>query len=83
MNTSPTWMLEVYYQPPNDPVREEKLVQRVIAAGGRLDCREAPDLDGAASICLTFEFDDLANARETGDLLRMLGEHVEGPCQYS
>lgn len=80
---STTWMFEVYYKAPSDPWREEKLLQVVVAAGGRLDCRESPENDGSTSVCLTFEFDDFDAARTAGEKIRMLGEHVEGPCQYS
>ena len=83
MNVSPSWMFEVYYKPPSDPMREAKFLQIVIAAGGRLDYREAPEVDGSMSGCLTYEFDDFAAAKTAGKQIRMLGEHVEGPCQYS
>ncbi|MBU6175396.1 MAG: hypothetical protein KGQ60_16425 [Planctomycetes bacterium] len=83
MSMSPTWMFEVYYKPPRDPVREHKLLQVVSASGGRFDHRAGPHIDGSTSVCLTFEFDDFAAARTVGDQIRMLGEHVEGPYQYS
>jgi len=76
-------MFEVYYKPPSDPDREARLLQIVVAAGGRLDYRESLEGDGYTSVCLSYEFDDLAAANTAGDQIRSLGEHVEGPCQYS
>lgn len=76
-------MLEVYYKPPRDADRERRLLQIVTTVGGRLDYREAIDLDGVNSVCLTYEFDGVAAARLAAEQIRMLGEHVEGPCQYS
>lgn len=73
----------MYYRPPGDPAREERLMKVVSAAGGRLDFREAPEVDGSVSVCLTYEFDDFATAKKVSDRIRTLGEYVEGPSQYT
>ena len=75
-------MFEVYYAAPSDPVREERLLEVVRAYGGRLDCREAPEVDGSHNVCLTFEFDNWDRALSAAQQLRTLGEHVEGPGDY-
>ena len=77
------WMFEVYYRPPLDSAREERCTVIVSKHGGQLDFREAPEVDGSDNICLTFELMALSNAEAAAGELRGLGEHVEGPCQYS
>ena len=61
--------------------KEAALANQVAALGGRLDYREEL-CNGADSICLTYEFDDLRSARLAADRLREQGEHVEGPGGY-
>lgn len=78
-----TWIFEVYYLPPSDPLRESRIMDIVAAFHGRLDYKEAPELDGNHNICLTYEFDALPDAESAADQLRALGEHVEGPGRYS
>ena len=34
------------------------------------------------SVCLTYEFDNLEQAEVAAELLRQLGEYVEGPVDY-
>jgi hypothetical protein len=80
---SSTWMFEVYYLPPTDPAREARIVDLVTQSGGRLAYEEAPELDGNHNVCLTCEFDCLANARRAAGQLRSIGENVEGPSQYA
>jgi hypothetical protein len=41
-----TWMLEVFYAAPTDPAREARLLEVVRGHGGRLDSREAPEVNG-------------------------------------
>lgn len=55
----------------------------VAAFNGRSDYKEAPELGGNHSICLTYEFDALPDAESAADQLRALGEHVEGPGRCS
>ena len=77
----PTFMFEVYYHPPEDAAREARISAAVTAAGGRLDFREpAPQADGP--ICLTFEFENRAQADAVAEALRKAGEHVEGVSDY-
>jgi hypothetical protein len=73
-------MFEVYYKPPPDPKKEAALTESVSRLGGRLSYREDPD--GIGSICLTYEFDALEQAKEAGEALRQQGEYVEGPVDY-
>jgi len=75
-----SYMFEVYYRPPVDPVREAALAERVSKMGGRLDCREDPTEHTGA--CLTFEFDDWDRAEAAANSLREQGEYVEGPGDY-
>jgi hypothetical protein len=78
-----SWMLEVYYKPPANPEREASLKALMAEVGGWLDSRECP-LDGhSASVCLTFEFDDRRQAEIAAARLTAMGEHVEGPYDYS
>jgi hypothetical protein len=76
-----SFVFEVYYRAPADVGKETGLTNQVRALGGRLDYREEL-CNGADSICLTFEFDDLRSARLAADRLREQGEHVEGPGDY-
>jgi len=78
-----TYMFELYYAPPADPRKEADLTSRVLKLGGRLDCREDPDVTGPQSVCLTYEFDDLNMAEAAAETLRQDGEHVEGPVEYA
>jgi hypothetical protein len=77
-----TFMFEVCYKPPANPTKEAALNERVAALGGQLDYREEAGDDSLGGVCLTYEFDDLENARKAADVLRQLGEHVEGPMDY-
>ena len=76
-----SFMFEVYYRPPEDPAREERLCAAVTAQGGRLDFRESPSHEGGP-ICLTFEFDIRERAESVAEALRKSGEHVEGVSDY-
>jgi hypothetical protein len=76
-------MFEVYYKAPADPKKEAALLQRIAPLGGRLDFREEPQDDTAASVCLTYEFDRLEQAEKAAEALRRQGEHVEGPQDYA
>lgn len=75
-------MFEVYYKAPPDPIKEERLTVQISRYGGHLTFREDPNQHGAASVCLTYEFDDLSLAGTVTKLLRQQGEHVEGPVDY-
>jgi len=74
-------MLEVYCKPPANPSNEGAITNRVASFGGRLDYRE--DATEHTGIILTYEFDDRNNAKKAADLLRQLGEHVQGPMDYA
>ncbi len=74
-------ILEVYYKPPADTVKEAAIMECVASSGGRLDYRE--DATDHTGICLTYEFDDRGQAAKAAELLRRLGEHVEGPMDYA
>jgi hypothetical protein len=76
-----SFMFEVFYSPPSNSVKERAVTDRVASLGGRLDFREEPGPSGGG-VCLTYEFDDLALATKAADVLRHLGEHVEGPADY-
>lgn len=78
-----TWMFEVYYLPPSDPAREELLTAIAVRYDGWLDFREAPELDGSHNVCLTYEFSSQELAEVAAQQMRSLGEHVEGPYQYT
>jgi hypothetical protein len=77
-----SYMFEVYYQQPPDLKKEARLAERVSHLGGRLDYREECQRSGSPSICLTFEFDNLDQARSAAAKLREQGEYVEGPVDY-
>jgi hypothetical protein len=78
-----TWMFEVYYLPPPDPAREERLADAVARYGGRLDFREAPEVDSSHNVCLTYEFASQFDADAAAGAVRAAGEHVEGPYPYT
>lgn len=77
-----SFMFEVYYKPPMNPAKEAALTDRVAALGGDLDFREEGDEQGLGGVCLTYEFEDLESATKAANVLRQLGEHVEGPVDY-
>jgi hypothetical protein len=76
-------MFEVYYLPPSDAAREERIAGVVARHGGRLDFREKPEVHGPHNVCLTYEFAELARAAATAGELQAAGEYVEGPYQYT
>lgn len=76
-----SFMFEVYYKPPANPAKEAAVTSRVAALGGRLGYRE--DATEHSGVCLTYEFDDSEKATKAAELLRQLGEHVEGPMDYA
>ncbi len=78
-----TWMFEVYYLPPFDAAREERVAGVVARHGGRLDFREAPEVDGSSNVCLTYEFAELASAEAAAGELKAAGDYIEGPYQYT
>jgi hypothetical protein len=75
-------MLEVYYKPPLSEDRNSKVAAEVQRYRGSITCVEAPELDGATSVCLTVEFGSWDSAEAAALALRAHGEHVEGPCNY-
>ena len=77
-----TWMFEVYYLPPLDPMREARILSVVQGFGGWLDCREGEGGE-SRNICLTYEFGSAEQAESAAEHLPSLGEYVEGPSQYS
>ena len=76
-----SYIFEVYSKPPANPAKEAALNSRVAALGGRLDYRE--DATDQTGICLTYEFDDHEKAMKAAEVLRQIGEHVEGPMDYA
>jgi hypothetical protein len=76
-----SFIFELYYRSPEDKARETQIVSEVVAAGGRLDCRE-PEEKSGGPICLTFEFDSREQAEVASAALQKRGEHVEGVCDY-
>ena len=77
-----SYMFEVYYKVPSDLRKEAELTHKLLRLGGRLTFREDADEYGSASLCLTYEFDDLSLAETAAESLRQQGEHVEGPVDY-
>lgn len=75
-----SFMFEVCYKPPANPLKEATLSDRVQALGGHLDFRE--DQTDLTGIILTFEFASLDSAVRAANDLRESGEHVEGPAEY-
>ena len=78
-----TWMFELYYHPPSDLALEVELTGLVSSLGGWLDYREAPEVDGSSSVCLTYEFADVAAAEQAEKQLRARGYHTEGVQLYT
>ncbi len=76
-----SYIFEVYYKPPTDVSKETALTSRVVSLGGRLDYRE--DATDQTGVCLTYEFDSREKADQAAEMLRQLGEHVEGPMDYA
>ncbi|MBI4531186.1 MAG: hypothetical protein HY709_06645 [Candidatus Latescibacteria bacterium] len=77
-----SYMFEVYYKVPPDMKKEAALTDQVLSLGGRLSYRENPEANSRGSVCLTYEFDNLEQAEIAAELLRQLGEYVEGPADY-
>ena len=76
-------MFEVYYTAPADMAREAAILQEVSRLGGRLNFREEPSAgDVSQAVVLTYEFEDRQAAERAASVLRSVGEHVEGPCDY-
>lgn len=76
-----TWMFEVYYGPPSDPAYEARLTDLVATLGGRLDYREAPEVDGSSYVCLTFEFESQDAAMRAAERSRSQGHRAKTVCQ--
>jgi hypothetical protein len=77
-----SFMFDVYYQSPADPVKEEKITEMISRFGGSLSFRERQDHEMTESVCLTYEFDELRTAAEAAVSVRQREEHVEGPVGY-
>jgi hypothetical protein len=77
-----SYMFEVYYQIPLDAQKETELSTQISRFGGYLTFREPPGEYESASVCLTYEFDELSLAEAAAETLRLQGEHVEGPVDY-
>jgi hypothetical protein len=77
------YIVEVYYPPPPNDKREAALAASASEFGGRAGFREVGNENGSGSICLTYEFDDVAQANCAAEALRDRGEHVEGPVEYT
>ena len=77
-----SYMFEVHYNTPPDPIKEEELKLQISKLGGHLTFREYPEEYGSSSVCLTYEFDDLSLAETAAESLHQQGEYVEGPVDY-
>lgn len=77
-----SYMFEVYYKPPADPEKEAVIAMQMASFGGHLDYREDAESHSLGGICLTYEFCDFDTALKAANVLRRLGEHVEGPVEY-
>ena len=77
-----SYMFEVYYKAPPDPIKEEELKLQISKLGGHLTFQEYPHEYGSSRVCLTCEFDDLSLAETVAESLRQQGEYVEGPVDY-
>ena len=71
-----SYIIEVYYGPPEDRIREASLEECVAKGGGTLDSREVPAEDEPGRICLTFDFEGLTQAQDVAAELRQRGDHV-------
>jgi hypothetical protein len=77
-------IIELFYKCPRDPIRESQIKHEIAELRGRFDYAEETVIEGVCqTICLTFEFDDIAIAKRAAELLRQRGEHIEGPQEYS
>jgi hypothetical protein len=77
-----SFIFEVYCPRPLDPQREAALTQSVLRLGGKLTYRDTPLEREPATVCLTYEFENLDLAETAADKLRQQGAHVEGPTDY-
>ena len=76
-----SFMFEIYYKAPVSSEREEAIASALKPFGGRLDCHEySGGSDGP--VILTYEFGSLEQANAGAEVVRALGEHVEGPGPY-
>jgi hypothetical protein len=72
---------EFYYSSPEDEEREAQVIKDVVAGGGQLDYRE-PETETGGAICLTFDFENRANAETVAAALRLRGQYIEGVFDY-
>jgi hypothetical protein len=77
-----TWIFEVYYDPPSDPAREERIARVAARYGGQLVFRDAPEGDDSPNAYLTYWFKTRADAEGAAAELRASGERVEEPYPY-
>jgi hypothetical protein len=73
------FLLEVYYRPPRHQERESKITEFVHNQGGWLKGREPAPGAGEGVERLFFEFPEREAAEEALSVLRLQGEHVDGP----
>ena len=76
-----SFAFEFYYRSPANEERETLTIKEVVDGGGQLDYRE-PESETGGVICLTFAFENRANAETVAVALRMRGEHVEAVFDY-
>jgi len=77
-----SFMLEIYYRAPSDSAREQRVSAEAARFGGNLTYTEEPENNMSSAICLTYEFVEMVAAEQCAQLLRTLGEYVEGPVDY-
>ena len=76
-------MFEVKYGSPVDLEREGRVAKALEEYGGTLTYREVPEhACPSQAVILTFEFAWRPSAEAAAERLRLLGEIVEGPCDY-
>ena len=78
-----SYMIEVFYSEPGDPLREAEVLATAKQFGGERTFKEEPKPgDISRAVCLTIEFDDFDSAEAATLALQNLGRHVEGPVDY-
>lgn len=77
-----SFMFETYVKPPVSPAKKAAITEQVLALGGRLDYHEDEGENAKNGVTLTYDFEDLSVAAKAANVVRQLGEHVEGPVDY-
>ena len=75
-----TFMCEVFHSFPVASEKERAFYGIVQQFGGKLQFRE--ESRNLNTVVLTCEFETLPEAESATEMIRALGEHVEGPMDY-